>query len=983
MVEELCGEDSSKKRREGPLAGPLNKYGGFQDLEAAMLLARKPTVGRTPWTYTDVVKANPSVKFLASTHLAMPLSEIGHVYSHYTGSAEKAEVDEALALAPSGKDAMFLAPVANNANITKRAAKLLEPPCYDYKSQADWPDVVNAVDEWCANTFIECSTFDHAQIMLDLPTDTSPGKVFKAVGAKTKADVYGWKGFQELLDHCDMDLPPLEQHIPVFSCAPKLDELLPAKGCPVGNEIVGNKIRLIFPAEPEFVYLEKKFFGAQNSALMHASPSAYGLNVYSGGFAQVYGELHSPSGKGDLLFLEWDVSGYDSRFPHMDEVCRLRLKYMGTLTKKERGQLKWVVQHMVNSVCLFPDGTLYLFKYGNRSGLLCTTTNNIIGHLFPYSMIHGRLTGSYAIVRKDRKGYVYGDDLIAALLALFPVEVVAEIACSVFKLFGWTLDPCVVVKNLIGRAFLGAKFGLYRGVVVPHYNLDKLMTSVVAGRRLPPDAYAAKLVSICLMMSIQDTRHFEVVFRLLVSHCRMCVAKAPTPVTQAICRQAQDGILCRDLFFSYVSGRESGSVLLDSLVGKACAGRECPIGAGVEVQNKDLVVNMPQATKKKAKNAKKNAKRKQKRQANQRASKRKAAGVRLGPKLPAGFSRQRQLAGMGQSYNRSVPLGRRELTLTEDEYIAEVVGPATGANFANTAYQVNVGNTTTFPWLSTIAKQFEKYHFDFLEFYYKRQVSEFATAGTTGKVIIMFDGDALDAPPASKKQMEDTDPHCDGMPCTNMALQVPKFMLDKFTDGFFVRPGGLPGGGDIKTYDIGTLNIATQALAANTATVGELHVRYRVRLMIPVLESTTTAPNNFQVSQLVSNANEALATTTPYTMLFADTTVADGFVNGLGVVNTSGSVVPPAGNYLVDATAFFTNTGNGTVFAVAIQKNGSNVFAWGSSQLSLPSAANAGVTLSQTAYVTCNGTDTIKVVAETVFSTGASTVNGSLRIAAI
>jgi hypothetical protein len=176
------------------------------------------------------------------------------------------------------------------------------------------------------------------------------------------------------------------------------------------------------------------------------------------------------------------------------------------------------------------------------------------------------------------------------------------------------------------------------------------------------------------------------------------------------------------------------------------------------------------------------------------------------------------------------------MPIWESEYIAEIT-PTAEPGFSLQQFPVNPGQAATFPWLARIAQNFEKYEFEFLRFCYRREVSEFATNGVTGKVIMSFDSDATDSAPTTKQQMLDTDPHADGMPCESFELEIPKDILQKLNDAHFVRPGAQPANTDLKTYDIGTLNVACQGTAANTV-VGELHAEYALRLRVPILENT-------------------------------------------------------------------------------------------------------------------------------------------------
>jgi len=228
--------------------------------------------------------------------------------------------------------------------------------------------------------------------------------------------------------------------------------------------------------------------------------------------------------------------------------------------------------------------------------------------------------------------------------------------------------------------------------------------------------------------------------------------------------------------------------------------------------------------------------------------------------------------------------GRRSRVEVEDEYIVDVAGSTT---FATTQFPLNPGQSGTFPWLSQEAKLFEKYRILGLEFYYRPQVSAFATNGQSGKVMLSFDYDASDAAPATKQQVEDTHPHADGMPYESVLLSVdPKESARQ--DSYFIRSGGLPGGSDIKTYDFGTLSVSTIG-NNSTANIGELRVRYAIALIDPVLENMVNAPLNLRISQFQNSVNESAgATTVAKTMALAAITT-----NGLQAVNNAGVITLP------------------------------------------------------------------------------------------
>jgi len=328
---------------------------------------------------------------------------------------------------------------------------------------------------------------------------------------------------------------------------------------------------------------------------------------------------------------------------------------------------------------------------------------------------------------------------------------------------------------------------------------------------------------------------------------------------------------------------------------------------------------------------------------------------------------------MGKGFpTGNYPRGTRWCRVEEDEYIADISG---SAGFATTAFPVNPGQVGTFPWLSKQAAQWEKYRWEYLEFYYKPEVSAFAANGATGKVILSMDYDASDAPPSSKQQAEDTDPHTDAMPYEDLLLALDPRQMFEMSDSKYVRPGGLPGSSDIKTYDSGNLSVSTIA-NNSTALLGELHVRYAVIFEVPVLETApggSVAANN-QVA-LFSNTAQVGASATPQTLAFA--TVG---ANGLGAVNTAGSILLPAGNYLID----YVISGGA---ATSITVNEAQLFVGAGAVQTSIRTIGAGATLTQDElsgswFVSLNGTTAVSVVS-IITGTGAVSAAGSIRIVAI
>lgn len=162
------------------------------------------------------------------------------------------------------------------------------------------------------------------------------------------------------------------------------------------------------------------------------------------------------------------------------------------------------------------------------------------------------------------------------------------------------------------------------------------------------------------------------------------------------------------------------------------------------------------------------------------------------------------------------------------EYIQDVAG---SVDFANFQLAVNPGMEETFPWLSTIASRFETYSFHNLIFRY-----ETSRASTTaGNVMLAIDYDAADAEPADKTQFmtyEGATRSVTWQECVNISSLE---NLSKYKERY-VRSDTLAANLDIKTYDVGTLNVGTSG-QTDVTVVGELYVEYYVNFYTPQAES--------------------------------------------------------------------------------------------------------------------------------------------------
>jgi len=286
--------------------------------------------------------------------------------------------------------------------------------------------------------------------------------------------------------------------------------------------------------------------------------------------------------------------------------------------------------------------------------------------------------------------------------------------------------------------------------------------------------------------------------------------------------------------------------------------------------------------------------------------------ARLGMRAKAG---RRPIGGSSKGENKI----SRSLLISEDEFIGNV--NLTSASFTNTQYKINPGDSTTFPWLSTIAANFNKYQFRSLKFYVKRIASEFADAGKIGDIILSCNPDAADPAPVAENQVFDLQMRDNAMPCEDFALNKLSMAELNKQDSFYVRVGAAPANTDIKTYDCGVLNLSTIG-TATSGTCGKLFVKYSCFLHSPVLVqpaqgglvhfsgTVPTTANNFATAALQAGGTPALTGITLGTNIITFPSGIPG--NYLVALSVSGStsttaiaITPSAG---ATALSLFTST---------------------------------------------------------------------------
>ena len=164
------------------------------------------------------------------------------------------------------------------------------------------------------------------------------------------------------------------------------------------------------------------------------------------------------------------------------------------------------------------------------------------------------------------------------------------------------------------------------------------------------------------------------------------------------------------------------------------------------------------------------------------------------------------------------------------EYIMDIYSP--GAGFHNTAYSINPGLSNLFPLLKQFLQNYEMYEFEELMFTFRTSVSSATYSGAMGLWIMAVNYNALSEAFTNKRSMEDYDGAIAGRICDMGYIGAECGKGRGPYNRLFVRTGPIGALDDLKTYDFGKFNFATN-LDGTTfpqgTVLGELWVTYRVR----------------------------------------------------------------------------------------------------------------------------------------------------------
>lgn len=268
------------------------------------------------------------------------------------------------------------------------------------------------------------------------------------------------------------------------------------------------------------------------------------------------------------------------------------------------------------------------------------------------------------------------------------------------------------------------------------------------------------------------------------------------------------------------------------------------------------------------------------------------------------------------------------------EYVTDFVSTTSG--YSAIKHVVNPFNTVLFPWLSSLARSYERYRFTSLSFHYYQE----CPTSMPGSIMMMFDVDPTDGIPLTKQEFLTHDNKARGSAWLSTSLKVNKSTLNRLKSWYLRRSNATTAGLALSDLDVGNFFFGSYGVNANTL-MGELSVEYTIELLNP-------GESNGFVSQSISAVGPA--GTFAATQIFGSNAATRSYTGDLltYVMSTGSSL----GSYL-----YYSKTG---LYMTFIEVQGSSfdatsgIYVASSNQVTSRAGAT-GKTASSSSYLTYFG----------------------------
>jgi hypothetical protein len=212
------------------------------------------------------------------------------------------------------------------------------------------------------------------------------------------------------------------------------------------------------------------------------------------------------------------------------------------------------------------------------------------------------------------------------------------------------------------------------------------------------------------------------------------------------------------------------------------------------------------------------------------------------------------------------------------EFVSDVFSAAGedssgNAVFGLTSYSLNPGNSTLFPWLCLMAQGFQEYRVNGMLVELISESSTFAQNLALGSVMLAADYNPIAMAPVNKISMLELEYSSSCKTSDNIIMPIECAMQNDSETHLFIALDEDYMGTDARTFDLGTIYIATQGQPALSAKISELWVTYEIEMFKPKIPEASFGAEgaHWQLTSCttaspLANANLQVGSTTEFSL---------------------------------------------------------------------------------------------------------------------
>jgi len=195
-----------------------------------------------------------------------------------------------------------------------------------------------------------------------------------------------------------------------------------------------------------------------------------------------------------------------------------------------------------------------------------------------------------------------------------------------------------------------------------------------------------------------------------------------------------------------------------------------------------------------------------------------------------------QMVGQAPGYNvlvngKQIPkfeATERTNIVCHREFIGDITSSIA---FKNHTFPLNPSDYRTFPWLSSVAKNYQQFRFHGMIFEFRPMITDFIPSGQPGIVVFATNYNASEPPFTSKVQMENSEYAVSVKPTNALMHAIECSPQETTINRLYVDRNYA----DPRFTDLGVTQFATQGYSSDGVILGELWVSYCVEFFKPKL----------------------------------------------------------------------------------------------------------------------------------------------------